>query len=68
MYIPDVVNAPLCGHCLERFTEGNGPPWKPAAQERCANMLEAAFTSARVMLSRESIELVASFLRSTVEP
>ena len=69
MYIPDGVGAPLCEFCIMWYVDGNGPPWQPAALERCANMLEAALTSAsQTPIPRNSIDCIASFLRSPLEP
>ena len=41
MYIPDGVNAPLCGRCLDRFADGYGP-LRPDARGRAYSRIYQA--------------------------
>ena len=34
MYIPDWIEKPLCGACLDRLDDGLRPPWQPDGRER----------------------------------
>ena len=62
MQIPDGVGAPLCEFCIMWYVDVDGPPRQPAALERCANILEAALTSAsQTPIPRNSIDCIASF-------
>ena len=39
MQIPDPVARPLCLQCLDRFINGDGPPWRPNNVQRCEEWL-----------------------------
>ena len=39
MYIPDGINRPLCGDCIDRLLDGQRPPYQPDNLARCANWL-----------------------------
>ena len=50
MYIPDGADAPLCGTCLDRFIDEEGPPWWPNELQRWELLVESLF---RCQLRRE---------------
>ena len=68
MYIPDGICAPLCGHCLDRYSEGQRPPWQPDAIGRTAGFLCMIFASQPAPLPQQCCENIAEFLEESYSP
>ena len=67
MYIPDGVNEPLCGRCLDL----NEPPWYPNNRQRAVLYFQRAVTSSNDLYSRVftlHAESFAAFLANPVVP
>ena len=61
MYIPDWVEEPLCGDCIDRMLDDLGPPWWPDSRTR----VELVVTK---RLPAIAARLIAEFARESFEP
>ena len=68
MYILDGIMAPLCGDCLDRFCEGQRPPWQPDGVARQAALLRMTFRPAPTQVPDEAVQIIAEFLVPWFEP
>ena len=61
MYIVDWIEKPLCGDCIDRLLEDEGPPWWPDARTRVELVLCRR-------LPADASRLIAEFARESWEP
>ena len=65
MYIPDGVDGPLCGACIDRLVEVGTPP-EPTATMECSEALQCKLLPIR--LPKEVLILIAKFVVCQYEP
>ena len=66
MFVPNPVAGPLCEQCMDRFLDGDGPPWSPNNLQRCEEWLRRMVLPG---LPRETmIPVLASFLADPFVP